>query len=168
MSLRWYAFLCGFGSDVLFYNRSLKKHIILLSKCTSRLANKRIHIKLVSSASWPSQIKDLKWYLGDCLTTHLSGRQVTPYQSTIMTKCNKKIHNSLSIQRHLMLGFNTFTTDTKTDTETDTLTYTPTHTHTPIYYKINPYVLSYWRHKNRSALTLFRYSLKYFYRTMIK
>ena len=32
-----------------FYNRSLKKHIILLSKCTSRLANKRIHIKLVSS-----------------------------------------------------------------------------------------------------------------------
>ena len=32
-----------------FYNRSLKKHIILLSKCTSRLTNKRIHIKLVSS-----------------------------------------------------------------------------------------------------------------------
>ena len=32
-----------------FYNRSLKKHIILLSKCISRLANKRIHIKLVSS-----------------------------------------------------------------------------------------------------------------------
>ena len=27
----------------------VKKHIILLSKCTSRLANKRIHIKLVSS-----------------------------------------------------------------------------------------------------------------------
>ena len=34
-----------------FYNRSLKKHIILLWKCTSRLANKRIHIKLVSSAT---------------------------------------------------------------------------------------------------------------------
>ena len=33
-----------------FYNRSLKKNIILLSKCTSRLANKRIHIKLASSA----------------------------------------------------------------------------------------------------------------------
>ena len=32
-----------------FYNRSLNKHIILLSKCTSRLTNKRIHIKLVSS-----------------------------------------------------------------------------------------------------------------------
>ena len=32
-----------------FYNRLLKKHIILLSKCTSRLADKRIHIKLVSS-----------------------------------------------------------------------------------------------------------------------
>ena len=32
-----------------FYNRSLKKHIILLPKCISRLANKRIHIKLVSS-----------------------------------------------------------------------------------------------------------------------
>ena len=32
-----------------FYNRSLKKHIILLSKYTLRLANKRIHIKLVSS-----------------------------------------------------------------------------------------------------------------------
>ena len=31
-----------------FYNRSLKKHIFLLSKCTSRLANKRIHIKPVS------------------------------------------------------------------------------------------------------------------------
>ena len=38
-----------------FYNRSLKKHIILLSKCTSRLANKRIHIKLVSSVgAWAS------------------------------------------------------------------------------------------------------------------
>ena len=49
MSLRWYAFLCGFGSDVLFYNRPLKKHIILFSKCTSRLVDKRIHIKLVSS-----------------------------------------------------------------------------------------------------------------------
>ena len=35
-----------------FYNRPLTKHIILLSKCTSRLADKRIHIKLVSSASW--------------------------------------------------------------------------------------------------------------------
>ena len=33
-----------------FYNRPLKKHIILFSKCTSRLADKRIHIKLVSSA----------------------------------------------------------------------------------------------------------------------
>ena len=32
-----------------FYNRPLKKHIILLSKCTSWLADKRIHIKLVSS-----------------------------------------------------------------------------------------------------------------------
>ena len=32
-----------------FYNKPLKKHIILLSKCTSRLADKRIHIKLVSS-----------------------------------------------------------------------------------------------------------------------
>ena len=40
-----YAFLCGFGSDVLF----TIEHIILLSKCTSRLADKRIHIKLVSS-----------------------------------------------------------------------------------------------------------------------
>ena len=49
MSLRWYAFLCGFDSDVFFYNRPLKKHIILFSKCTSRLADKRIHIKLVSS-----------------------------------------------------------------------------------------------------------------------
>ena len=34
-----------------FYNRLLKKHIILLSKCTSRLADKRIHIKLVSSGT---------------------------------------------------------------------------------------------------------------------
>ena len=32
-----------------FYNRALKKHVILLSKCTSRLADKNIHIKLVSS-----------------------------------------------------------------------------------------------------------------------
>ena len=31
-----------------FYNRPLQKHIILLSKCTSRQADKRIHIKLVS------------------------------------------------------------------------------------------------------------------------
>ena len=33
----------------VFYNRPLKKHIILLSECTSRLADERIHIKLVSS-----------------------------------------------------------------------------------------------------------------------
>ena len=32
-----------------FYNRTLKKHIIPLSEYTSRLADKRIHIKLVSS-----------------------------------------------------------------------------------------------------------------------
>ena len=34
-----------------FHNRPFKKHIILLSKCTSRLADKRIHINLVSSVS---------------------------------------------------------------------------------------------------------------------
>ena len=33
-------FSSWFGSDVLFYNRLLEKHIILLSKCTSRLADK--------------------------------------------------------------------------------------------------------------------------------
>ena len=38
-----------------FYNRPLKKHIILLSKCTSRLGNKRIQIKLVSSVSFDEQ-----------------------------------------------------------------------------------------------------------------
>ena len=45
-------FSLWFGSDVLFYNRPLKKHIILFSKCTSRLADKRIHIKLVSSVDY--------------------------------------------------------------------------------------------------------------------
>ena len=43
-----------------FYNRSLKKHIILLSKCTSRLGNKRIHINLVSSVRTPFFWKN-KW-----------------------------------------------------------------------------------------------------------
>ena len=53
VSLRWYAFLCGFWPWCAFNNRSLlKKHINLLSKCTSRLAEKRIHIKLVSSVCW--------------------------------------------------------------------------------------------------------------------
>ena len=42
-----------------FYNRSLKKHIILWSKCTSRLANKRIHIKLVSSATWNIPLRSI-------------------------------------------------------------------------------------------------------------
>ena len=42
-------FSLWFWLSCAFYNRSLKKHIILLSKCTSRLANKGIHIKLVSS-----------------------------------------------------------------------------------------------------------------------
>ena len=39
----WFWLLCA------FYKRSLKEHIILLSKCTSQLGNKRKHIKLVSS-----------------------------------------------------------------------------------------------------------------------
>ena len=47
MSLRWYAFLCA----VLFTIDHLKSISFFLSKCTSRLANKRIHIKLVSSES---------------------------------------------------------------------------------------------------------------------
>ena len=48
MSLRWYAFLCRFDPYVLFTIDHLIS-IILLLKCTSRLDDKRIHIKLVSS-----------------------------------------------------------------------------------------------------------------------
>ena len=47
-----------------FYNRLLKKHIILLSKCTSRLADKRIHIKLVSSVMTSIKPKVLERSIG--------------------------------------------------------------------------------------------------------
>ena len=40
-----------------FYNRPLKNHIIVLSKCTSRLVDKGIHIKLVSSVKTASEFK---------------------------------------------------------------------------------------------------------------
>ena len=44
-------FSLWFWVPCAFYNRPLKKPIILLSKCTSRLVYKRIHIKLVSSVN---------------------------------------------------------------------------------------------------------------------
>ena len=51
-------FSLWFWLSCAFYNRSLKKHIILLSKCTSRLANKGIHIKLVSSDGTDHMLQD--------------------------------------------------------------------------------------------------------------
>ena len=63
--LEMICFSLGFWLWCAFYNRSLKKHIILLSKCTSRLVNKRIHIKLVSSAhskNWRIQHDRLYWF----------------------------------------------------------------------------------------------------------
>ena len=55
-----------------FYNRSLKKHIILLSKCTSRLANKRIHIKLISSATSASYLTVIcLWHNKLIVSSHL-------------------------------------------------------------------------------------------------
>ena len=52
----WFRLWCFF---FFFYNRRLKKHIILFSKCTSRLVDKRIHIKLVSrdSYAWKTVIQ---------------------------------------------------------------------------------------------------------------
>ena len=42
-----------------FLNGLLKKHIIILSKCTSRLADKGMHIKLVAS----DKINGLKYVI---------------------------------------------------------------------------------------------------------
>ena len=53
-----------------FYNRSLKKHIILFSKCTSRLPNKGIHIKLISSVRRRLEKIHEQYSLQLCINAH--------------------------------------------------------------------------------------------------
>ena len=80
-----------------FYYRPLEKHIILLSKCTSRLVDKRIHIKLVSSVEGrKNPMLSVVSYI--CVSYHPGGCRFSKWWP-------QKVKGALSIQNSSYQAF---------------------------------------------------------------